>query len=282
MILNRHIISLLDHRGGRRILGLIATHIARRQTGDDVEIFYHNGLWCHRAGLHYFPDGPMYEYLSSNYTSWKYQAKLYVSDAEDFWFRHYNPKNGDVVIDVGAGHGEDTFAFSRAVGDMGRVIAIEAHPLSFRILKEFCQLNQLHNTTLRQTAVMDELCAVSMAESDMWYSNSVEKINGAQGIKVRSTTLDELFKAEDINDVSFLKMNIEGAEQFALSGMESIINRIQTICVACHDFRADRGDGDQFRTRGMVEKVLESNGFKVASCPYDPREYVRDHIFGLR
>jgi len=40
-------------------------------------------------------------------------------------FHYFQPKKGDIVIDVGAGRGEDTLAFSQSVGKSGQVIAVE-------------------------------------------------------------------------------------------------------------------------------------------------------------
>ncbi|HEY2460768.1 MAG TPA: FkbM family methyltransferase, partial [Candidatus Acidoferrum sp.] len=85
-----------------------------------------------------------------------------------------------------------------------------------------------------------------------------------------------------INQIDFLKMNIEGAERFALPGMESMIAHIRHICVACHDFRSNLGHGENFRTRAFVEEFLSNHGFTIVSRRDDPRDYVRDHVFGLR
>jgi hypothetical protein len=70
----------------------------------------------------------------------------------------------------------------------------------------------------------------------------------------------------------FTKMNIEGAERFALLGAESFMRRADQVCVACHDL----GHGEQFRTRAFVERFLIEHGFKLASRSDDPRDYVRD------
>jgi tRNA G46 methylase TrmB len=75
------------------------------------------------------------------------------------------PQRGDVVIDVGAGRGEDTLTFSRAVGRTGRVIAIEAHPLSFKILQRFCLLNELSNVTLLPFVLLDKPGTVRLVEN---------------------------------------------------------------------------------------------------------------------
>jgi len=281
MLLRRNIVQLLDRPGGRFILGMIATYLSRRYTGPYVEVFY-DGLWVNRVGPYYFPYGRRFNSYRSSFRRWKNQAKRYLSNAEEMWFRHYRPREGDVVIDIGAGQGEDILAFSQAVGKTGRVIAIEAHPLSFEILESFCCLNRLTNTTPLPVAVMEKSGTVSMDESEMWEANAVNQTYESSEIEVRAATLDDICEAEAVKDVAFLKMNIEGAERYALLGMESIIQRVRTICVACHDFRADLGHGEHFRTRTLVQQFLEDHGFEVASRPEDPRGYVRDHLFGLR
>ena len=77
-------------------------------------------------------------------------------------------------------------------------------------------------------------------------------------------------------------MNIEGAERFALIGMKSVIQRVQAICIACHDFRANLGHGEEFRTRAFVERFLAEQGFTVTFRSDDQRSWVRDHVHGLR
>ena len=282
MLFSENFVKLLDRFGCRTVLGRAATRYAKRQTGIDVEIFFQNGLWTHRVEQHYFPDSVKFEYSHTNFSSWKFQAETYLLNAKDFWLRNCSLNEGDLVIDVGAGHGEDTFAFSQAVGETGHVIAIEAHPLSFRILKEFCILNGLTNITLLHTAIMDKSGLISITESDKWYSNSIAPNREYAGVKIKSTTLDSVCDQLEIKEIGFLKMNIEGAEKFAILGMSETIKRVRAVCIACHDFRADRGDGEQFRTRSVVVRFLKNHGFKVVSRPKDQREYVRDHIFGLR
>jgi FkbM family methyltransferase len=277
------LIRLLDRPGGRFLLGNMATHFLRRTEGGDIEILYRDGLWTFRVGSNFFPDGPTLNYAYGDFDKWKRQMDVYVSDAKDFWLHHYSPQEGDVVVDVGAGRGEDTLAFSRAVGETGRVIAIEAHPVTFAILKSFCHLNRLANVTPLQLALMDKSGNVQIAESELgWKLNAIEYGEGSSGILVRAATLADVCKEQGLKDIAFLKMNIESAERHALLGMESVIPLIRQISVACHDFWWECGHGEQFRTRAFVEQFLIEHGFTLASRPDDPRDYVRDHVFGLR
>ena len=278
----RSLIRLLDRPGGRFLLGKIATRFLRRRVRDGVEIAYLEGMWTRRVGPHFFPDGLRFDYTYADFDSWKRQAEIYESDTKDFWLQHYRPQEGDVIVDVGAGRGEDMLTFSRAVGDAGRVIAIEAHPLSFAILKNFCRLNRLSNVTAVHLALMDKPGKVRIAESESsWMENAVGHGEVSSGIPVRAGTLSEICEEQGLKDIAFLKMNIEGAERFALLGMRAVMPRIRQICVACHDFRAKLGHGEQFRTRAFVERFLVDHGFTLASRPDDPRDFVRDHVFGL-
>lgn len=182
----------------------------------------------------------------------------------------------------GRAKAQDTLALSQAVGETGRVIAIEAYPSTFESLECFCRLNQLTNVTPLQVAVMDRAGKVSMVVSDSWQGNAVNQNYGDGGIEVRAVTLDEICEAKAVKEVDFVKMNIEGAERYALQGMESIIHHIQRICISCHDYMADRGAGEHYRTRTFVERFLVEHGFKLSLRKDDPRDYIRDQIFGQR
>ena len=80
-------------------------------------------------------------------------ADFYRQQAIDSFFWGYCPTVGDSVIDVGAGIGEETLTASRLVGKNGRIMAIEAHPTTFKRLELMCQLNHLDNVIPIQCAV---------------------------------------------------------------------------------------------------------------------------------
>jgi FkbM family methyltransferase len=277
------LIRLLDRPGGRFVLGKIATRVAQGAGGSNVGIEYLNGLWTRRVGQNFLPDGLKFEYTYADFAAWKRQIEQYVTDTQDYWLQHYRPQEGDVIVDVGAGRGEDTLTFSQAIGKAGRVIAIEAHPLSFAILESFCRLNCLSNVTRLRLALMDKPGSARITESQSsWIENAIDDSMEGAGTLVQTSTLDDICEALKIKDIAFLKMNIEGAERKALLGMESILPSVQQVCVACHDFRADLGHGEKFRTRGFVEQFLAARGFVLSSRRDDPRDYVRDHVFGFR
>ena len=276
------IIRQLDGPVGRPLLAMLLTARARRLLREkNVEVRY-DQLWLHRIGPYFVPDGTSFDYYDSTILAWKDQIATYLRNAEDYWFEHYQPKPGDVILDVGAGRGEDVLAFSRKVGGTGRVLAIEAHPVSYRILARFCELNRLSNTTPVHVAIMDCPGAVMIDDEDLWEANTVSSASPGTDISVRATTLDQVCREHEITKIDFLKINIEGAETFALRGMKDTIGNVRSICVCCHDFRADRKHGEQYRTRDFVWRFLTENGFDVSRRACDSRDFVRDHLYGQR
>src|SRR5688572_12435204 len=128
----------------------------------------------------------------------------------ELYFHQYVPKEGDTIIDVGAGTGWETLSFSRIVSSSGRVISIEAHPTTFRCLSKLCEKNRLHNVTLIQAAIGDQEREVLLSDDDEHEANFTTGVQS--GVRVPGTTLDNIFGSLALSRVDYLKMNIEGAE----------------------------------------------------------------------
>jgi FkbM family methyltransferase len=272
----------LDDPQRRDELSRKATAHAREVfPGVDVEIFW-DGMWIRRVGPHYFPDPDLFTAEEKRWRRWPALAEKYVADADDYWFYRYKPKPGDVIVDVGAGRGEDVFAFSRAVGPEGRVWAIEPHPVSFDALRRFCSLNGLQNVATLNYACVSEPGDLHIETLPAWESNYVRPGEpSGTSHAVQGVRLDELCDREGIGHVDFLKMNIEGAERDALPGAAGLLERVGAVCIAAHDFRADRGEGEQFRTLAFVREFLTAAGFATETRD-DPRYYVPFHVHGTK
>lgn len=281
MSLKRSLIRLFDRPGGRAFLGGVATAWARRVSGADVAVF-HDQYWIHRVGTCFFPDGDRFEYYGNDFEAWKRQETDYLEHSRNLWFLHFHPAPGNVVVDIGAGRGEDALGFSRGVGPSGRVFAIEANPRSCDLLRRFCALNELANVTCLNIAIVDRSRIVSVSDSDFWQGNAVAHEPAAGDRQVPGLSLDDLCAAEGIDTIDFLKLNIEGGEREAILGMERSIGRVRNVCIACHDFLADEGKSERHRTRDVVERFLTENGFRVHRRMDHPSSAVRDHLFGTR
>jgi len=266
----------------RDALARRATEMARAaMPGVDVEIFW-DGMWIRRVGADYFPDPEMFRVAAPNWERWAGQAQKHLRDAEDYWFHLYKPRAGDTIVDIGAGRGEDVFAFSRAVGPEGRVWAIEPHPVSFAALGRLCELNRLSNVRTLNYACMDRAGDLQIETLPVWESSYVRTgPPGPASYPVKGVRFDDLAAEHGIARIDFLKMNIEGAERLALPGCKLALGRARYVCIAAHDFRAARGEGEEFRTLDFVQKCVAEAGFEIARRD-DQRYYVPYHVHGAR
>src|ERR1051326_1450100 len=126
--------KLLNKPGFRSILAMQAAIMASIRVRGICRVSY-DGDWIQR-----FPSGTLVE---PRLTLWT--PEEIEKHTSDLCFYGYVPKEGDTIIDVGAGTGWETLFFSKRVGPSGRVISIEAHPTTFRCLSKLCRENHLDN-----------------------------------------------------------------------------------------------------------------------------------------
>jgi FkbM family methyltransferase len=250
--------------------------------GADIEVIW-KGMWVRRVGTRLFPDPDLNAENVADWSKWLARADKYLRDAHDYWFYLYHPGDGDVIVDIGAGRGEDVFAFSQAVGHSGKVWGIEPHPISFHALTTMCELNGLTNVITLNYACTEVPQSLRIETMPVWESNYVRAGEAtATSYPVTGLPFDRIAAEHRIDRIDFLKMNIEGAERNALPGCRDALARAQNVCVAAHDFRADRGEGEQFRTLEFVRAFLSESGFELITRDTDPRYYVPYHVHGKR
>jgi len=180
----------------------------------------------------------------------------------------YQPKPGDTIVDVGAGVGTEVCLFSNMVGIQGRVIAIEADPLAARLLRKQADCLPHRNVQVLEVAVgRDEgVISLSVAEPGA-VQNSVSVVVGTSCVSVRSMPLEKVLEDLGVDRVSYMKMNIEGAEYDALLGLGSAISKIEKMVISCHDFT---GVPEQ-KTFDSVKGYLETHDVRIVKSPVEAK-----------
>ena len=196
------------------------------------------------------------------------------------WFQDYTPREGDVVIDVGAGIGEDAVVISHLVGATGRVHAIEAHPATFACLRSTVALSKLANVAIHQIAITEQNGTVSISDDANHLANSIVGQNG--GLQVEAQSLDHFIEQSGQLTVDLLKMNIEGAERGAISGLNKQAHKVRHLVISCHDFVAEAGGDVQFRTKEAVRRRLLDLGYVVTERSDAHTAWERDVLFARR
>lgn len=139
-------------------------------------------------------------------------------------------KPGTAAIDVGAHSGYFTLCLSDAVARDGKVLAFEASPLIFKELLENIELNQLTNVEANNRAVSDRTELIDFYLAPTWKSE-ISSMRSAEGTKttIEAVALDNVIP--DTRPVSFVKIDVEGAEMKVLEGMRGIIQRDKPVMV---------------------------------------------------
>jgi len=261
--------ALLDQRGIRSVLGPVSSSIARRHKKGVKRIFYDDGIWMHETETGYFAYHQPFLRLD---------LKHLDESARETFFWKYWPRPGDVIMDIGAGVGEETLSFSRAVGPLGKVICIEAHPRTFHCLEKLVQYNGLTNVTCVHRAIADRDDATAMIDESATYLGN--RLSSVRGKPVRTTTVDALHRELGLGRIHFLKMNIEGAERLAIRGMSGILKQTEVFCISCHDFLAERSGDGSLRTKKEVRHFLEGNGIRIFERD-GATPCIRDQVWGV-
>lgn len=134
-------------------------------------------------------------------------------------------KEGDTFIDIGANIGALTCKAFSIIGIEGKVIAIEAHPKIFKYLDGNIKLNNFNNILRYQNAIGDFDGEIFFTDNNDDDQNSITK--SSDGLRVEIRKLDNLLN--NILNIDFLKIDIEGYELFALKGAEELLKRTKII-----------------------------------------------------
>src|ERR687887_146848 len=181
----------------------------------------------------------------------RYNSKLYCRiDTNDYFttreneiIEHFNPKQGDIAVDVGAHIGRYTIISSKRVGPNGKVIAIEAHPENYEMLKKNIQLNGLTNVTALNYAINskeeESQLKLYLPEEEMGYTiyNTImtNRANPIEDkfVEVDAATLDNLLLLQQNGigheQVNWIKVDVEGAEFEVLKGATNILSKSKDI-----------------------------------------------------
>jgi FkbM family methyltransferase len=147
-------------------------------------------------------------------------------DADDFQLLFFNREpelkphlelhKGETFLDVGANVGYHTLKAATAYGDDVKIIAIEAHPETYKALCRNIAYNGFKNVIAINKAVSDKKGVITLYDNTNidGYLNSghstilfeyKSKFENSKSLNVQSDSLDNILKENNIGNVDVLK-----------------------------------------------------------------------------
>jgi len=141
-------------------------------------------------------------------------------------------KPGSVFVDVGANWGYFSLLAASRAGASGRVVAFEPDPRLVSILKRNIDLNGFNCVSAVQAAAADRTAELQLEGYDESNANhGVSKLNSGiilaekNVFTVVARKVDDVLDEMGVDHVDLVKMDIEGAEDLALRGMDAGLKR---------------------------------------------------------
>lgn len=134
-------------------------------------------------------------------------------------------RNSHTVIDIGANFGVMTCLFAR-LAPTSKVFAIEPHPQTAQSLYRNVCTNNISNASCHRFAIGKSEGHVNFTSHSSPASNRIAEADySGATINVPQTTLSTFCENHGINQIDFLKIDVEGAELDVINGAEPLLRR---------------------------------------------------------
>lgn len=155
-----------------------------------------------------------------------------ITDTVDFDRRmlYSLVKENFICFDIGANIGETTLNFAK-LASKGKIYSFEPVPFLFQRLKTNVELNSFQNISLNNLAVSDK-------QEELFFENpnnnnssgiSLNKEKSAASSIVYSTTIDTFVSEHNIEKIDFMKIDVEGFENFVINGGINTLKKMKPV-----------------------------------------------------
>lgn len=138
-----------------------------------------------------------------------------------------------VVIDIGANLGLVACSVA-SVAPLGKVIAVEASPKIYKILKKNVKQNNIKNVQTVQIALSDKQKTLKFFEDRDFLAGSraVSDKDQRKGVvTVKALPLDILIKDYALTRIDLIKIDVEGHELQVLKGAKNTLKKFKPFCL---------------------------------------------------
>jgi FkbM family methyltransferase len=134
---------------------------------------------------------------------------------------------GFTVLDIGANIGAHAVRFSKLVGPTGHVYAFEPMEYAYTKLVRNLSLNNASNTKTLRLALSDAAVAQQQVHFRSSWTTSGRRQDPESSVEMRR--LDDWARAEGVDHVDLIKLDVDGFEYRVLAGGRELIARTTPV-----------------------------------------------------
>ena len=169
-----------------------------------------------------------------------------------------NISDDSIMVDLGANIGLTTL-YVKSFFPSLNIIALEPEPNTYKRLQKNIKINSLRNVTLLNKGIWSKSTTLKgdyyFRDRQDWAFRLIES-NKKTDNSIEVISMTELMANNNINNISFLKIDIEGAEKNLFENTQDLkwLARVKIIAIEIHD---------EFGARKHIEDTLLKYNFKL-------------------
>jgi FkbM family methyltransferase len=183
----------------------------------------------------------------------------FVSDGERVFLNQYHLADGD-LIDVGANLGVVSLILAKRFLSK-TVHSFEPNPSTFFSLQKNAELNECFNILSNRIVVADHDGEIAFNADPTYRGTTSISDQGNNVINLPCITLDTYSKEHSIENISFLKVDVEGYEELVFSGAIELLR--------------------EKRVNLIYYEVCPNNAKKAGLDPKQPTQILLDHGYSI-
>jgi FkbM family methyltransferase len=177
----------------------------------------------------------VFKLLNYNFhaTLWGYKFKFWINSHQSYWlYKNYYldsvefsiidqiVRPNDIIFDIGANVGIYSFWFSKCINNNGRIYSFEPDETNMERFKYLIGLNNINSIYPQQIALSN---SIAKAKFSIGLDEQNGLLNDSQSSTeqyniVNTNTIDSFCAENSVDVINYLKIDVEGAEWFVLSG----------------------------------------------------------------
>lgn len=155
----------------------------------------------------------------------KHQGKKFISESfNSIKFIKTMKLNPKIIIDLGTCWGEYSLFFAKEFPDC-TIFSIEGSPINFKTFQDNLKINKKYSDKIKSyNLIITDFDGYEEISNNLNSMNTLKSLNYGESnyVKVNAKKLSSFLLNENLNDVDFIKIDIEGSELKLLDDLKII------------------------------------------------------------